>query len=353
MSHRRLPTFLVALASVLASCSPPASAPAPTAAQSAPASETLAQRLTRLHEAARAESQLALYSSLNNEDAKVVLPKFEKAFPGVKVQHTRKTNDELVQAILTEKRAGRDLFDILDSGSFGVKFIIDQGYTQPYAVASMADYPADARDPNGAWIANRIVPLAIGFNTQKGVKPGDITGWADLCDKKYAGLAVEKNDVVVYSSMRKLYGDAEAQRILKCVAANKPSLRSSHTDIDNLLPAGEFAVTFASHTHRLANLKYEEKKPVDWVKTAIVNDLGIMTLAAKPPHPNAARLFMEWLTSPDGQAAIVATGRAPASTNVQPKYSDLLGERRLYVTIDMAKDFQADLDFWQKTFGLR
>ncbi len=327
----------------------PAASPAPSAT-----AESLTARLDRLYAAAKAEGTVALYSSMNNDDAKKVLPEFQKRFPGVKVEHTRKTGEQLTQQIVTEKRAGKDLFDVFNTATFEVKFIIDQGYTQPYKVASFDDFDADSRDPNGAWIADRFVVLAIGFNTSKGIKPGDIKGWQDLCDKKYEGrIGVESSDVAVYSALKKGLGAAEADRIVKCVAANKPSLRSGHTETDNLLAAGEFATTFASHTHRLAQLKYEQNGPVDWVKDLVIVDMGISALAAKPPHPNAAKLWLEWLSSPDGQAAVAATGRAPASLKAKLKYPDVLGDKRVYIGPALAADYDKDSDFWRTTFGIK
>lgn len=346
---------LVALtATILFACAPAPAAPEPAATAASPsAAESPAARMARLYEAAKAEGKIALYSSMNNDDAKIVLPKFEQQFPGIKVDHTRATGEQLVTRLITEQRAGQNLFDVFDSASFQVKQIIDLGYLQPYTVAYAEDVPAEARDAQGAWIANRAIPLVIGFNTQK-VRPGDIKGWADLCDKRYEGrIAIETGDVAVYSALRKQYGEAEAQRILRCVAANKPSLRAGHTEIDSLLPAGEFAVTFASHSYRLAVFKYERNAPVDWVKDVIVLDLAGVALAAKPPHPNAARLFMEWLISPEGQTAVAGTGRPPASTKVALKYPDVLGDKRIYVTLDLAKDFDRDFDFWRATLGIK
>lgn len=357
MDRQGFAVFVVVMALVLAACAPAPAEQSPAArtpAASPSPAETVAQRLARLYEAAKPEGKVALYSSMNNEDAAIVLPKFKAQFPGVEIEHTRAPGEKLVQRIVTEKKAGQHLFDVFDTASFEAIFVVEQGYTQPYLVASLEDFPPEVRDRNGAWIANRSIPLVIGFNTQKGVRPGDIKGWADLCDKKYESkIAVEKDDVAVYSALRKLHGDAEAQRIVKCVAANKPSLRSGHTEIDTFLAAGEFAITFASHSHRLAPLKYEKNAAVDWVKDVVVIDLALVTLADKPPHPNAARLFIEWLTSPDGQAAINLTGRPPASIKTKPKYPDVIGDKRVYITPDMRKDFDRDAEFWRTTFGIK
>lgn len=89
------------------------------------------------------------------------------------------------------------------------------------------------------------------------------------------------------------------------------------------------------------------------MKTVAISDLGLMALADRPPHPNAARLFVEWLTSQEGQAAIVGTGRPPASTKVQAKYPDLLGDKRVYVTFGLAADLEKDSDFWRTTLGIK
>ena len=335
------------------SCGGTAGTSAPTSP--VPKGETVEQRLSRLYDAAKPEGKLAFYSSLNTEDAKKILPKFEARFAGVKVDHTRASGEKLVQRVVTEKKAGQDLLDVMESNTFEVKFLIDQGYSQKYKVASWDDFRQETRDPAEGWVADRLNNDLPGINTTK-IQPGAIKSWRDLCDSKYQGhIAVEQDDVVIYSSLKKLLGEQEAQRVIKCVAANKPTLRSGHTEMANLLAAGEFWVTLSSNGHRLAQLKYEDKAPVDWVRTdPVITDVQIMALADKAPHPNAARLFMEWLTSTEGQQAIADTGRVPASTKVKPKYPDLLTPGKpFYIGVDMAAAFNRDAEFWRTTFGIK
>lgn len=335
------------------SCGGTAGTAAPTSP--VPKGETVEQRLSRLYDAAKPEGKLAFYSSLNTEDAKKILPKFEARFAGVKVDHTRASGEKLVQRVVTEKKAGQGLLDVMESNTFEVKFLIDQGYSQKYKVASWDDFRQETRDPGEGWVADRLNNDLPGINTTK-IQPGAIKSWRDLCDSKYQGhIAVEQDDVVIYSSLKKLLGEQEAQRVIKCVAANKPTLRSGHTEMANLLAAGEFWVTLSSNGHRLAQLKYEDKAPVDWVRTdPVITDVQTMALADKAPHPNAARLFMEWLTSPEGQQAIADTGRVPASTKVKPKYPDLLTPGKpFYIGVDMAAAFNRDAEFWRTTFGIK
>jgi iron(III) transport system substrate-binding protein len=350
---------------VAAACggAPPAATAAPTAAPTAAATaaptktpETAAARMATLYEAAKAEKEVAFYSSTNTDDAKKIIPEFEKQFPGIKVVHTRKSGEALVQQLVTEKKAGKDLFDLVETNLFEVAFVIEQGYTQKYVTASAADFPKEAVAADGSWIAARFNNDLPGINTEKMPAGVTVKTWKDLCNPALKGkIAVEQGDVVVYSSLRKIVGDAEAQTILKCIAANQPSLRSGHTDMANLLAAGEFAVTLSSNGHRLAQLKYEEKKPIDWAKTdPIITDVQAMALANKPVHPNASKLFLEWLVSPDGQKAIASTGRVPASTKVPPKYPDLQNFAKIFfVTAELRKDFDKDAEFWRATLGIK
>ena len=334
----------------------PTAAPttAPTAAPTA--TESPDQVMARLYEAAKTEGSVAIYSSMNTDDAAKVFPLFQAKFPGVKVVHTRASGEVLTTRVVTEKKAGQDLFDVVESNLFEVGFIIEQGYTQKYVVANAGDYPAEVKGPAGEFIAARLNNDIPGINTQKLPAGVTIKTWKDLCNPALSGkIAVEQGDVVVYSALRKILGDAEAQNVLKCIAANKPSLRSGHTDMANLLAAGEFAATMSSNGHRLAQLRYEENKPIVWAQTdPIITDVQGMALANKPPHPNAGKLLMEWMTSTEGQKAIQSTGRVPANPKVPPKYPDLNNFAKIfYVSLALRADFDKDQAFWNATFGIK
>ena len=356
---RRLLTTVALGGLLLAACGgTPTVAPSPTATATAKptTSETPDQVMARLYEAAKTEGKVAVYSSMNSDDGKKVFGAFKAKFPGVEVEHTRASGEVLTTRVVTEKKAGQDLFDVVESNLFEVGYIIDQGYTQKYVVASAADYPAEVKGADGSFIAARLNNDIPGINTTKLPAGVTIKTWKDLCNPALSGkIAVEQGDVVVYSALRKILGDAEAQSVLKCIAANKPSLRSGHTDMANLLAAGEFAVTLSSNGHRLAQLKYEENKPITWAQTdPIITDVQGLALANKPPHANAGKLLMEWMTSPDGQKAIQSTGRVPANPKVPPRYPDLNNFAKIfYVSLALRADFEKDQAFWNSTLGVK
>jgi ABC-type Fe3+ transport system substrate-binding protein len=324
-------------------------------ASAAPAQlQTLEQRMASLYPDAKAEGTVSFYSSMNPDDAQKILPRFEAQFPGVKVAHLRGTPSQISQRIVTERKSGQNQFDVLETTALDASFLVNQGYTQPYRVASWDDFPALARDGSERWIGDRLINDLPGLNTSK-VAAGTITVRNDLCDSKYRGhIAVETEDVAVYIALKQIMGRDEAQRLIQCVAANRPVLVSSQADLVNRLAAGEFWATFSAFGHRLAQLKHVNNAAIDWVHTdPVITDMTLMALASQPAHPKAARLLMEWLASPSGQQAIADTGRAPASTRVKAPYPDLTGTTRVfYITPALGVDYEADAAVWRQTFGI-
>ncbi len=355
--------------SLLSACggSPAASpAPAPAAAAASPAPapgaaaspsaapETVDARIARLYEAAKVEGKVAAYWSLNTQFANPLIAKFQARFPGVTIQHTRAASQALVLKVLTEKKAGQDFVDVVEMEAFDMSQLITPGYTQAYRVASFQDFPAAARGANDAWIAVRLNNDYPGFNTTK-IKPGEVKTWKDLCDKKYEGhIAVDRDQVAIYSALRKTLGETEAKAIITCIAANKPQIRTGNTEMAGLMAAGEFWATFSTHAPAMTPLKYENKLPVDLVVTnPVLTYMQTIALASKAPHPNAARLFMEWMTS-EGQQALADIGQAPASSRAKTKYPELGAvANAFYITPELAADFGRDAEFWNTAFKVK
>src|SRR5207249_11038373 len=90
----------------------PAAQASPTVAATASAKPTATESpdavMARLYEAAKSEGKVAIYSSMNTDDAKKVFPVFEAKFPGVKVEHTRASGEVLTTKRVTERTSAQD-----------------------------------------------------------------------------------------------------------------------------------------------------------------------------------------------------------------------------------------------------
>ena len=113
-------------------------------------------------------------------------------------------------------------------------------------------------------------------------------------------------------------GNAGAD-LAKRIADNAPVKTSSHTQTVTALETGEFDATPTAYGY----MAFQEKhagKAIDFVNpTPIFVTLNPVGLAKNAPHPNAARLLIDWLTSKDGQSFIVQGGGGEASSRTDVK----------------------------------
>jgi iron(III) transport system substrate-binding protein len=346
-----VPASLVIAALFLAACAPgagPAAAPtaapakpaAPTAAPAAPTAAPAAApakpaetapaakqpepkavakidykaEMDKLYEAAKAEGTLSLYSSMNLDDARVVLPEFEKAFPGVKVEHVRATGEVLQQRLITEIKGGKVLADVYDTNSGQVFPVIQEGLLEAYPIPTAQDIPPEFRDERGLWTTERTTTVIIAYNTSQ-VKPEEAPQtFEDLADPKWKDkIIMEAADQEMFISLlkQKFANEEQGLEVFRKIGANEPQVFEGHTQVADFLAAGQGAVCMGCYGHHIVALQ-QKGAPVEFSKKEGVLNSIIFGLVKGAPHPNAAKLYLNWTMSPDGQKVLGAAGRAPA-----------------------------------------
>src|SRR6266508_2921129 len=75
-------------------------------------------RAATLEESAKAEGEVVLYSSLNNEQIVTLVDAFKKKYPFIKPSFYRGTSDRVLQRVATEAKAGRFAVDVVTSAGF-------------------------------------------------------------------------------------------------------------------------------------------------------------------------------------------------------------------------------------------
>src|SRR5512134_1604888 len=109
-----------------------------------PGAETLrAQSLDQLHKAAVKEGgALNFYGTLAQINAEIILPAFEKRYPGIKINHIDATSDKLVARAVSEARGGKTLGDVFQVPLENVIQLHDQGLLLDVKLPESAAYPA-------------------------------------------------------------------------------------------------------------------------------------------------------------------------------------------------------------------
>ncbi len=180
--------------------------------------------------------------------------------------------------------------------------------------------------------------------------------WSDLIDPKWKNrVAVAHPAFSGYFgqwvlAMRKLYG----WQYFEALAANKPRIGRSGNDPLTMLNAGESMIGTGPVSTTVQNI--EKGNPVNFVypTDGTLLCVGPSAVLAKAPRPNAARLFLEWLLSPD-------YARACVQWHLEPVRADaplMTGTKRLaelkllrLTTEEIATGVPEIIEQWRDTFG--
>ncbi len=261
-----------------------------------------------------------------------VIDGFKAKYPGITVNELNPdagSADEIEAIKANKDNTGPQAPDVIDVGlAFGPS-AKDEGLTQPYKVATWDEIPDDVKDADGHWYGDYYGVMAIGVNTD--LVDNVPTTWDDLLKPEYAQSFA-------------LTGDPRAsnQAILAIMAmgVNKgaaPGEDSGKVGLDfmaelnkagNFVPVSAKAGTIAQgQTPIVAAWDYNllawrdslaGNPPMEVLIPEGENSLAgvyVQAISAYAPHPNAAKLWMEYLYSDEGQLGWLAGYCHPARFN--------------------------------------
>ncbi len=222
------------------------------------------------------------------------------------------SGDEIEAIKANKDNTGPQAPDVIDVGfAFGDSSKAE-GLIQPYKVSTWDSIPDDAKDAEGYWYGDYYGVLSFLVNTD--VQPDVPQDWADLLDPKYNGQVAMSGDPRT--------SNQAIQTVFAAALANGGSLDDAQAGLDyfaemntagNLVPliannglvaTGETAVRITWDYNALAAVDSFEGNPA---ATVVVPATGrfagvyVQAISAYAPHPNAAKLWMEYLYSDEGQ----------------------------------------------------
>ena len=276
-----------------------------------------ADRDQRLLENARKEGSVVLYTSLAPTESGPLGQAFEKK-TGVKVEIFRTISEKVVQRALTETRAKRHAFDVVETNGPEMEIMAREKVFADFHSPHLADIPADAIPPHRQWIPDRVNFFVVAFNTSK-VKRDEIPkNYAGFADPKWKGrIGIEATDAEWMATLIKKWGEPQGMAYFRKLAEMKPDVRKGHILLAELIAAGEIPVGLTVYNSNAESLK-RRGAPIDWVAVApVVGRPQGIGVARNAPHPHAALLFVDFVLSPEGQELLNSMGRVPVSTKVK------------------------------------
>jgi len=268
---------------------------------------------------AKRDGQLAIYGQSGDE--RIYVEAFQKAFPFVRVAYTSGRLSELVSRIMTERRAGRYLADLTIGGTtIPLETLKPAGVLEPIRPLLILPEVLDgaAWFQKKLWFADSenkyvlmwrgsVVPL-FAINT-KLASPAEFKSYSDLLNPKWKGKIVAldpRRPGNAANLTRFLYATPSLGRdfLKRLFGEMEVVFSNDRYQIVDWLARGKFAVNLFSPVSK------EDMKaglPLMDVKVDGPAPLGAGAASAsllnRAPHPNAARFFLNWLLSREGQIA--------------------------------------------------
>src|SRR5262249_21346005 len=232
---------------------------------------------------------------------------------------------------------------------------MDAKLLAPYKSPEAKNFLAEFKDPNDYWCAVYVVYETIGYNSKLVAQKDSPKQWEDLLDAKWRGkLSVEQEDYNWHSGLTKGWGKERTQKYMRALAKQQIQWRKGHTLIAQLIAAGEFSLGVV-YAHRIEEMK-QRGAPIEWVNTVdpVVATLNSVGLSSKPPHPNAARLFIDFLLPKPAQERLRVLRRIPARSDVEP-LSPRMEQSKLKITItprESGEQYREAIKEFREIFGL-
>jgi iron(III) transport system substrate-binding protein len=273
-------------------------------------------------DAAKKEAKVVVYGSVPPQSMEGLHQAFKKKY-GVEVEYWRGSSTQVSERALTEWRAGKPAFDIAE-GNRGVQLIMkDEGLFQKFIPPASQKFPDRFKEKDALITPWRVLPISMLYNTEL-VKSADLPKtFDDLLNPKWMGK-ISIPDPTRHTTtaqflwnLRKFKGDKWLDYV-KALAKQKPVLVESLAPVTTTIIKGEALVG-------ITYIKYikQYKGPVDYIPMdQYLTDPNYLSLSAKAMHPNAAKLYIDFACSAEGQKEIAEDGEFVLAPGVYPPIKD-------------------------------
>ena len=303
-------------------------------------------------EGAKKEGSLVLYTSMTVDQAQKLNDAFRAKYPFVQIGMFRAVGERLLTKIMTEAQAGKFDFDVVQSAETQAYFLKKRNLLAKYFSPETKNLQKGFFDPEGFWSAVYMMPNVIGYNTRM-VQRSDVPkSDDDLLQPRWQGkIGMDHTKPEWFAWKVKRLGEDKGLAYMRKLARQEFKLYSGLTILTSLLAAGEFPLVLNTYIHNVEEAK-RKGAPVEWLaQEPVFTKFQPIAVGAKAPHPNAAKLLVDFMLSEEGQKIIVSFGRMPTRRGLS---SAARGAEKLNYVIDeisAGDDYNKNYQQFRTIFG--
>jgi iron(III) transport system substrate-binding protein len=261
------------------------------------------------------EGKLTWYTAAALEASNLQAQSFMDRYPFIEVEVFRQTGGPLAERFNADNTRGEIVADaLLHSSPSEFKSWVDEGRFAAYVPKAAASLPDSLRifEPNG--YPDRIVTIALVYNSDLVTPEQEAIinekGWEALADPAFRGRVALVDPALAGSAFNHYYimtqelGWDYMEDFLARVNENEPVFFASNVPASGGVGSGEYLITPIVEFFGIDQVALGAPVKMSWPEPvpAYYGTLGVVEGA---PNPNAARLFVEWFVSEEGQRAWV------------------------------------------------
>lgn len=264
------------------------------------------------------DGKFVLYTSQPQTDAQQTLDAFKLRHPRIDASFVRDGTPRVMAKLRAEIEAGQPQADVLlIADSVTMEGLKQERRLLAYDKADVSAYPAGIHDKDKQWFATKLITTGIIYNTKAPLKP---SSWADLVRPEAKGLvampsplssgAAMIHTVTLTANLPAGWSYYEALR------RNGASASGGNGDVLKQVAGGEklygMIVDFMPIREKAKGAPVEFVFPSEGV-SAVSEPAAIL---ASSRNPAAARAFIDFLLSEEGQSLAAKQGYVPAHQKV-------------------------------------
>ena len=310
----------------------------------------------QLVEDAKKEKKLVFYSTVDLPQTVDVAYQFVQKYPFLRIELLPSEAETLVKKVQNEARSGNSTWDVLIGGSGLLQPLLEENLVASYHSPQRGGISNALIDSEGFWSGFYVNPYLLGYSTTL-VKEEEIPrSYDELLDPRWKGnrIAIDSTAHGLLRGLAAAWGEDKAVAYLKRLAGQQPVMAVASIMAVDSMHTGKVSMVIA-RAPVIQGYKKKLRSPIDWVSLdPVVAQIDAVMLSAQSPHPNAARLFVDFALSREGQGALASVQQIPVRRDMEPRPEAVFHGHKWFVERpDKHVNFYHTVKLFREIFGIQ
>jgi iron(III) transport system substrate-binding protein len=263
--------------------------------------------------------------------------------------------ETLVERVRSETRMGVSGYDVIIGGGGLLQPLFEENLLASYRSPQREGVTEALIDSQGYWSGYYINSYALGYSTARLREEEIPKSYDELLDPRWRGyrIAIDSTAHGLLRGLAPLWGQGKAVAYLKKLAGQQPVMARASISAVESMHNGNVLMVIA-RAPVIQGYKEKLSSPIDWISLVpVIAQIDAVMLSAHSPHPNAARLFVDFALSRQGQDALAGVQQIPVRRDMEPQTKPSPQAQKWFVERpDRHVNYQETVKVFREIFGI-